>query len=336
MAHEGTTGGFSPPIVGYIKLGTKRGNEVVDTDCFHVPENIEARVGKDPKTLNILFVGESIAEVFPCAYKRRLKRGGFICVGDGKETARFYNPDTKRTETVKCPCEHLGKTCKLRGHLKFLLPEASMRGVYVIETTSRVYQGYIMRDLEYISRLTGGLKMIPLVLSREPIKVKNAQGMVEKRHKIVISLSSALEKELAAKAGAAFAGTDGPRQQERAARADEGQNTDAQGAVRENGGNGNGDNRNPYPAPGHNDNGAERAMDQSQASYLNEVMRTAGIISAKDRLEFFNFVLGGGKKSYEFAAHFIKHFDHYLADWKRRGAVGKDAPPNATGQNIFD
>jgi len=150
-----------------------------EVDYFVLPKELKEFFPGEPKELPIMFPIEN-AEVF---FQQWYKCYGFNvlkCKGDGVK-AMTWDEEKQGMVTIVCPCEKLAeRKCSRVAILQFLLPDVAGAGVWQISTTSRNSIIDINSSIDYIRSLCGRVRMIPLVLKREPIKTQRIEKGVAK------------------------------------------------------------------------------------------------------------------------------------------------------------
>jgi len=150
-----------------------------EVDYFVLPKELQELYPGEPKELPIMFPVEN-AEVF---FQQWYKCYGFHvlkCKGDGAN-AMTWDEEKQGMVTIACPCEKLAeKKCSRVAILQFLLPDVAGAGVWQISTTSRNSIIDINSSVDYIRQLCGRVRMIPLVLKREPLKTQRMEKGVAK------------------------------------------------------------------------------------------------------------------------------------------------------------
>jgi len=150
-----------------------------EVDYFVLPKELQEVFGDQVKELPIMFPIEN-AEVF---FQQWYKCYGFNvlrCKGDGAK-AMTWDGEEGGMKTITCPCEKLDTgACRRVAILQFLLPDVKGAGVWQISTTSRNSIIDINSSVDYIRGICGRVRMIPLVLKREPIKTQRLEKGVPK------------------------------------------------------------------------------------------------------------------------------------------------------------
>ena len=150
-----------------------------EVDYFVLPKELQEFYPGEPKELPIMFPVENAAVFFQQWYKCY----GFNvlkCKGDGVN-AMTWDEEKQGMVTIACPCEKLAeKKCSRVAILQFLLPDIAGAGVWQISTTSRNSIIDINSSVDYIRSLCGRVRMIPLVLKREPLKTQRLEKGVAK------------------------------------------------------------------------------------------------------------------------------------------------------------
>lgn len=150
-----------------------------EVDYFVLPKALAEFFKGEPKELPIMFPIEN-AEIF---FQQWYKCYGFNvlkCKGDGVN-AMTWDEKKEGMVTIACPCEKLeGGACRRVAILQFLLPDVPGAGVWQISTTSRNSIIDINSSIHYIRSICGRVRMIPLVLKREPIKTQRLEKGVPK------------------------------------------------------------------------------------------------------------------------------------------------------------
>lgn len=201
MPIEGLTNRRRLPRAGVIRLGIKAkkdGKEYPkETDYFVCPPEVQAKYGKEPKRMVIMFPVEDDLMFFPQFYKR-YGNSVLLCKGDGI-TAHGWNFKTGGLEELKCPCSKLEEGgCKQIAILQFMLPEVEeSAGVYQIATSSKNSIVDINSGIDIVRGIAGRVAMIPLILKRDEIKTHRVEGTEIKTGKhwtMKISLAMPLVK----------------------------------------------------------------------------------------------------------------------------------------------
>ena len=160
-------------------MGTGFIHRPKEVDYFVLPKELRDILGEQPKELPIMFPVEN-AEVF---FQQWYKRYGFNvlkCKGDGVN-AMTWDEEKQGMVTIACPCDKLvSGACRRVAILQFLLPDIIGAGVWQISTTSRNSIIDINSSVDYIRSLCGRVRMIPLVLKREPMKTQRLEKGVQK------------------------------------------------------------------------------------------------------------------------------------------------------------
>ncbi len=156
-----------------------------ETDYFVCPAEVRAVYGDRPKKLDVMFLVNDPAVVFPQARKYYGSSRGLKCTGDG-ERAWFVDEKTGEMQSKECPCplaedteDANGKVikkaqCTIRASLLVTLPSVNMGGIYQIDVGSwnsivDVNSGIdTCRELIRLSLGVDRFAMIPLVLERVP------------------------------------------------------------------------------------------------------------------------------------------------------------------------
>jgi len=150
-----------------------------EVDYFVLPKELQKLFDAQPKELPIMFPIEN-AEIF---FQQWYKCYGFNvlkCKGDGAN-AMTWDEKKEGMITIACPCEKLDTgLCRRVAILQFLLPDVPGAGVWQISTTSRNSIIDINSSIHYIRSICGRVRMIPLVLKREPIKTQRVEKGVQK------------------------------------------------------------------------------------------------------------------------------------------------------------
>jgi len=150
-----------------------------EVDYFVLPKSLQEFYPGEPKELPIMFPVEN-AEVF---FQQWYKCYGFNvlkCKGDGVD-ATTWDEKKQGMISIACPCEKLETgVCRRVAILQFLLPDVPGAGVWQISTTSRNSIIDINSSVGYIRSICGRVRMIPLVLKREPIKTQRLEKGVAK------------------------------------------------------------------------------------------------------------------------------------------------------------
>lgn len=203
--HVSTVKGLSErrrlPRLGKIRLGVKvplagrdpkkcecggtgcfRCTRPTETDYFVCPPEVRAVYGDRPKKLDVMFLVNDPAAVFPQARKYYGSSRGLKCTGDGEKA--YYAEESGELKARQCPCplaedrEENGKVikaqCSIRASLMVSLPSVNLGGIYQIDVGS--YNSIIdvnsgIDTCRAIIQQTLGIDrfaMIPLVLERVP------------------------------------------------------------------------------------------------------------------------------------------------------------------------
>lgn len=187
------------PRLGKIHLGVKKVSEKSDkeypseVDYFVVPPAVEEIFGEKPKELRIMFPVEN-EEVFFQQWYKRYGYNLLRCKGDG-ERAMTWDEEKGGMKTIDCPCDELktGGNCRRVAILQFMLPEVPGAGVWQISTSSRNSIIDLNSSIVYIRGLCGRIRMIPLVLKREPIditRIENGQPKSGRHYTMKIDLGA--------------------------------------------------------------------------------------------------------------------------------------------------
>lgn len=137
-----------------------------ETPHFVVPDEVAAIYGPEPTELDVMIPINDIDAVFPQAYKFYGSSRGLKCSGNGK-IAYAVNKDTKEMEEKECPCDLLesGK-CAQTGSLMVMLPQVSVGGIYQITTKSINSIIDVNSGIDFAEALYDRFAMIPLILRR--------------------------------------------------------------------------------------------------------------------------------------------------------------------------
>lgn len=164
------------PRLGRIRLGEKRAGGkgaknlayfIVEADDPAMQASVDAAVGDQPVSLDVMLPLNDVERVFPQAYCLYGADNRLKCKGDGATAARrvcatcrdaepadetFSKPDHRNAKRlacghdndpvnlrwveVECPCVELTeKRCRPRGVLFVVLPDVSLSGVFQMVTT---------------------------------------------------------------------------------------------------------------------------------------------------------------------------------------------------------
>ena len=179
-----------------------------ETDYFVVPPEVEKVVGKEPKSLEVLFPMEDEGVVFPQSYRRYGMTKGLKCEGNGVEAneivdgyfkdracpciklfetaedilnSKLNDADKARlaeewqnTYTDADPSKHR-KECSQRGFLRVMIPKVSTGGIYQIVTSSINSIVDVNSGIDFTRALVGRIVMVPVKLVRVPIETHHDQ-----------------------------------------------------------------------------------------------------------------------------------------------------------------
>jgi len=167
------------PRIGKIRLGIKKvsksGKEYpTEVDYFVVPEEVQARYGKEPKILPVMIPVEN-EEMFLRQYygcyggNQKLK-----CQGDGETAAR--RDENGSIEEIKCPspdnCDFGKKNkCSARTDMMFVLPDINCGACYQLSTGSINSDIDIRSGIEMAKYLFGRISWVPMEIRREEMKI---------------------------------------------------------------------------------------------------------------------------------------------------------------------
>jgi len=188
------------PRLGKIHLGIKKDKKKDGTACspypaevdyFVCPPEVQAVFGDEPKSLKIMIPVEETERFFPQFYKRYTVNL-LQCKGDG-ELAQCWAEDGGLKE-IPCPCDYL-KTgeCKQIGILCFFLPDVQGFGIYQITTSSKNSIIDLNSGFDMVRKICGRVRMIPLLLKREPMEIQRVEGGQPKKsihHTLKIGIDS--------------------------------------------------------------------------------------------------------------------------------------------------
>ena len=164
---------ITPPRLsrlGVVRLGISLpggkakevGHFIIDAGG-ELAEQVKNFQGGEPKELDITFYAESIDEIYRSTYQKWKpgKEGPLLlCEGNGESAIEY----TGRQRS--CPCPQMGKECVRKTVLRFLIPELSLNGYWVMVSKSEHSDRAIRGTLEVALR-SGGLLMRPFKLIRE-------------------------------------------------------------------------------------------------------------------------------------------------------------------------
>lgn len=160
------------PRLGKIRLGVKAVSEKsgkeypTETQYFVCPAEVQKVYGEKPTELDVLFPLEDTAITIPQAYEYYGTTAGLKCIGNG-ETAMRVDQQTGEMKERECPCEYLTeKKCSKRMHIRVILPQVNIGGIYQIDTSSFNSIIDINSSIDYVRALVGRIAMIPLKLKR--------------------------------------------------------------------------------------------------------------------------------------------------------------------------
>jgi len=169
-----------------------------ETEYFVCPPEVQALYGEKPTELPIMFPVEN-EEIFFQQFYKRYGFGVLKCIGDGKD-ARTWDEEKGGFRTIPCPCEALEKRkCSILASLQFLLPDLPGAGVWQINTGSKNSVIDINSGIEYVRSMCGRIKMIPLILKREPRviqRTENGKAKTGTHHTLQLGLANVSLREL--------------------------------------------------------------------------------------------------------------------------------------------
>lgn len=168
------------PRVGKIRLGIKKvsaktGKEYpTETDYFVCPPEIQAKYGKEPKSLPVMLPVEDeemlLRQYYACyGGNQKLK-----CQGDAEFCAR--RKDDGQIEELPCPgplkCDFGAKNkCAARIDIMVVLPDVNCGSTYQLSTGSINSDIDIRSGIEMAKHLYGRISWVPMMLVREEKKI---------------------------------------------------------------------------------------------------------------------------------------------------------------------
>lgn len=158
------------PKLGVVRLGVKDasgrpqevGHFILDIEDPDLRDKSRVLYGDKPEVLDITFFSDRTEDVFRCTYNRWVKDKGvsrLICEGDGVEAV-------ERGQKRSCPCPALGKECQRKTVLKFLLPELTKAGYFLLATRSINNADNIETGLNLVQQSMGALTKTVMRLRR--------------------------------------------------------------------------------------------------------------------------------------------------------------------------
>ena len=212
------------PVIGKIRLGirkeTDRGTEYPESVphfVLHDAPEVEKVIGPKATEFDCFFLTDDIDEAIPNWYKwysggKRDKAGNIVggdlkCYGTGptaiSETGEYTagtayhiekrDPVTRIIPTRacmgdKCP-DYMGANgraqCGVAMTVNVFVPEASLFGIFTIDTKSITSIGRFVSQVTLIKEQYGKLKGIPFKIFREPISMKDPKTGAKKTQYIL-------------------------------------------------------------------------------------------------------------------------------------------------------
>lgn len=209
--------------LGVIRLGSKDstgkpkeiGHFIINTETA-IAERARQIYGSSPTSLDVSFYSDRVDEMYRCTYQKwgRSKKNGtphLACEGNGQEAVASEGAGVEKQ--VTCPCPALGRDCKKTTVIKLLLPKISMTGYFILATKSENNAQTIQTGIELVYRITGGLSMRPLRLTRTE-GFAEVNGFKIKKYFLALTLDEeAWERANAKRDALPHASSDGQRQQ---------------------------------------------------------------------------------------------------------------------------
>ena len=196
------------PRLGKIRLGVKvepegRASYPRAVDYFVVPPEVQAVVGKEPRSLSIVFPTEDENQWASHFYRAYASSRGLVCRGDGEVATRLVdleasvrkdtgelpqdlhprywalaNRDSQKVayQQIQCPPDSCPQS--LSGHcrpvmtLQFMLPEVPGLGIWQLDTSSWNSIRNVLSVIQLVRGLVGRISLIPLTLSLVPLEVQ--------------------------------------------------------------------------------------------------------------------------------------------------------------------
>ena len=169
-AHTNTPGQARLPKIGSVRLGTRDvkgrrqecGHFILDVADPLLSGKALAVYGNTPGVLDIRFFSDH--EAFVWSFQRwgisKKRIPYLVCEGkDGEAIAHGQKRD--------CPCPSLGGDCRMVARMKFLIPQVSLGGYFLLVTKSKYSVEEIQTTLEIARRSVGSLIMRPFRLIRK-------------------------------------------------------------------------------------------------------------------------------------------------------------------------
>lgn len=194
------------PEIGKINVGVSDQKEK-SVPYFLVPEEVANVYSDEPKELDVVFLSNDILDVAPQNYCR-FNSKGLACEGNGVDASEYVIKKqgdkiiSSGWEDRKCGkdnCKRYGtRECTLQTHLSFMIPKASMAGVYVCHLSGVVSQDNVLRGIQFAKQLCGGsIKDLPFVLYKTEEKYRNAPGVGKiKTYDVALRLALTLDELL--------------------------------------------------------------------------------------------------------------------------------------------
>lgn len=215
------------PVIGKIRLGirkeTDRGTEYPESVphfVLHDAPDLEKVIGKTATEFDCFFLTDDIDEAIPNWYKwysggKRDKAGNIVggdlkCYGEGpiavNDDGSFvpgvaHHIDARDKVTKIIPTrECLGEKCKdflgANGRaqcgpsmtVNVFIPEASLYGIFTIDTKSKTSIGRFVNQLTLLKEQFGKIKGIPFTIYREPVSMKDPNGSGAKKTQYILSI----------------------------------------------------------------------------------------------------------------------------------------------------
>jgi hypothetical protein len=141
----------------------EKGYFILDIRDKALTQKAERLYGKNPASLNITFFSNNLADIFKSTLQRwgTSKKGVPYLMCEGNRQLA-----TSEGKTTTCPCNYFGRECRRKTTLKFLIPDISLFGFFLLTTKSEHSADEIATQLALASRLPQGLIMQPFRLRR--------------------------------------------------------------------------------------------------------------------------------------------------------------------------
>ena len=156
---------------GVIRLGIREngkprevGHFIFDIDDPDLSRKAHKIYGEYPRAIDIVFFSDRLEDIFRCTLQRwgKSRKGTpyLLCEGNGLAAV-------SEGEGKECPCDALrNRECRKTTVIKFLIPNITMAGYFLLATKSEYSAQLIETALKLVQRSTGGIIMRPFTLKR--------------------------------------------------------------------------------------------------------------------------------------------------------------------------